>query len=209
MTSTSSDPMGRWEQDGGALRAPRPAARPVRPAANSEREQDEACYREAGVDQVRRAVDLLLDTPARGIPGRAHIVPADLPLADVATILLDGSVGALAVVDEDGVLTGVITPTAILRVVLDRLTGPLPLTAADCAAPARSRLESADAVRHALAQTEVGGNAWHIPVVDGDDRPVALLSPADVLRFIVSELWPAGMGCTLTAPPEAAAREGG
>jgi CBS domain-containing protein len=201
--------MGRWEQDGGA---PPPAefpTRPIRPAANSGREQDEACYREAGVDHVRRAVDHVLDAPARGIPGTLQAVSSDVPLERVIDILVGGGVGALAVVDEAGGLSGIITPTAALRAVAECLTGSMRLTAADCATPAQLRLQPADPVRHALAQTEVGGQSWHIPIVDADDRPIALLSPSDVLRFMVSELWPAGMGCTLTATPEATAREGG
>lgn len=206
----SNDPVGQWDQDGGAQRgtAPRKKHR-IHPAPNIEREQEEACYREAGVDHVRRAVDHVLDTPAHGIPGTVRAVPADLPLDEVIAILLEGGVGALAVVGEAGDLAGVITPTAVLRAVAEQLVGPLRLTAADCAAPARSKLQPDDAVRHALAQTDVRGETWHIPVVDAEGRPVALLSPAGILRFLVSELWPDGMGCTLTAPPEASAREGG
>jgi len=38
---------------------------------------------------------------------------------------------------------------------------------------------------------------------------VALLAAADVLRYLVAELWPRGIAATLTPRPEALAREGG
>lgn len=203
----------RWEQEGGARRAPTIQRVPMTPATPEHKgieiEEADNRYRESGQRRDRRALDAALEGPAQSIAGAARTVRTDATLAEVVAALGERGVHALAVVDAAGALTGVISPAAVLRAIAGRSGAAPEPTARDLASAVRLLLRTRDPVRHVLAQGEVGGSDWCIPVVNEAGRPVALLAAADVLRYLVAELWPRGIAATLTPRPEALAREGG
>lgn len=203
------DRVANWEQEGGATGVSPMRRTPAPVAAGIEREEAERRYRESGIERERRSLDAALSISAQAIAGRLGTILADAPLGDVVAAFAERDVGALAVVDDDGRLVGVLAPLAVVRALAAAPGAWAGRRARDCASPANFRLRADDPVVHVIAQCEAAGDGWLVPIVDGEDRPLALLTAGQVLRFLASVLWPRGSGGTLTPGPVASSREGG
>jgi len=116
------------------------------------------------------------------------IVPPEATLAEVVTASSDSRLTTLPVVDDDGLLYGVITFAELRLALLDRgELAPL-LLAADLAEPTEVALAT-DSVQTALAKLNARA-AELLPVVESEAHPVlqGVLTREDVLAAYEREL---------------------
>jgi CBS domain-containing protein len=92
--------------------------------------------------------------------------------------------GSVVVVDENGTLRGIFTERDVLLQGGDNSTEWLQRTLAEAMTTDPNRVFAGDSVNDALQAMEEGGFR-HLPVVDEEDRPVAIISIRDVLAYVV------------------------
>ena len=124
-------------------------------------------------------------------------VGAGETLQTVVEILQAQHIGCVLVVDEDGRLAGIFTERDLLtRVAGRRLDWTKERIAAHMTADPET-LRPAHRIAWALNLMHMGGYR-HVPLIDGDRRPVGVVSVKDIVAFIV-DLVPAAV---LNLPPD-------
>jgi CBS domain-containing protein len=134
-----------------------------------------------GADAVEASV---LQDPVRTLKFRNPVtIPVDAKLGLALDRMVEHKVGALLVVDADGVLEGILTERDYLRKVVGLLAdyAHRPLREYMTGDPETVRPD--DRLGWALQKMDVGGYR-HLPVVEEDGRPVGLVSVRDVIRHI-------------------------
>jgi CBS domain-containing protein len=121
-------------------------------------------------------------------------VSPDTSAGDAVRLMNDARIGSVMVTSE-GRLVGIFTERDVLKKIAGGRTG-LDARVRDVMTPDPSSLHQNDAIVFALKLMDEGGFR-HIPLVDDEGRPVALVSVKDVVEFVVS-LFAKEM---LTAPP--------
>ena len=100
--------------------------------------------------------------------------------------MTDRGVGALVVV-EDGALFGILSERDVVRRVVAERLDPEATTVGDvCTTDAKSVSEEASIAECAALIKRHGFR--HVPIVDAEGRPIAMLSTRDFLRYAVDEL---------------------
>ncbi len=116
--------------------------------------------------------------------GEPCLVQPDLAVADALRRMHEAATDCLLVVDGDR-LVGIFTDRdAVVKVAGKRLSS---FDVRDFMTPDPVVLRPDDTLAVAIHKMAVG-EFRHIPVVDADDRPVAVVSAADVFRHIVAAL---------------------
>ena len=87
---------------------------------------------------------------------------------------------------EGGTLAGIFTERDVLYRIIDRGRNPATLLMAEVMTRNPDALPVGSTVAFVLNRMAVGGFR-HVPVVDEDDRPVALISVRDVVEFLVEQ----------------------
>ena len=87
---------------------------------------------------------------------------------------------------EGGTLAGIFTERDVLYRIIDRGRNPATLPLGEVMTRSPDALLSSATIAFVLNRMAVGGFR-HVPVVDEDDRPVALISVRDVVEFLVEQ----------------------
>lgn len=137
----------------------------------------------------------IMTEPVRGLEFREPIcVRPDTAVRDAATAMNDAHVGCVLVMEGER-LVGIFTERDVLKKVVGQLDLDSPV--GELMTPNPETVGMDDGIAYALNKMHIGGYR-HIPVLDGQDRPVGVVSMRDVVRFIVS-LFPTAV---LNVPPE-------
>src|ERR1043165_2841034 len=95
-------------------------------------------------------------------------------------------IGAVCVLDGDGQLMGVFSERDLLNRVVVLRRDPATLQLGEVTSELRAVIRCDETPQQALDRMDEIGSR-HLPVVDGDDRWVGMLSMRDLLRVEVSE----------------------
>lgn len=155
-----------------------------------EDDDDSSLLREA-----RRLGEGILASTVRALePRPAVCVPETTPIRDAIKLMVERGIGAV-LVERDAGAVGIFTERDVLRrVVLRELDQGRPVSEVMTRDP--ETLHADDGIAFALNRMIVGGYR-HLPIVDSQGKPMAVLSLREVVSFIV-ELLP---GRVLNLPP--------
>jgi CBS domain-containing protein len=133
--------------------------------------------------QNRIERSLMEDPVERLLPKKPITVAPSTSVQETIQIMLTRDVGALLVVDAGGKLLGIFSE----RDLLTRIAGlhsdyaKLPIEKFMTAKP--ETVTASDTLAFALHKMDVG-EYRHMPVIEGDNRPVGMISVRDMLRHI-------------------------
>ena len=126
----------------------------------------------------------LMTAPIRALNPRAAVtVPASGTVADAVNRMNQEGIGAV-LVSEGGRLVGIFTERDVLRKIAGRGLDFTKLTVADYMTRDPEALSIDHKVAYALNKMVIGGYR-HVPLVDAEHRPLAMLSVRDIVEFIV------------------------
>jgi CBS domain-containing protein len=150
----------------------------------------------------------LLTSPIKHLNPRAAVsVEEETNVAEAVAIMNREKIGGLLIV-RDGRLVGIFTERDVLTKIAGRGLDFTKIFVKSYMTPDPEALSPEHKVAYALNKMVVGGYR-HVPIVDGERRPVAVISVRDVVEFIV-ERFPAEV---INLPPdpdhEMRARDGG
>lgn len=157
---------------------------------------------EDAYEDVEKICGAILTEPIRGLEPHGPIcVHPDAPLRDAIAAMNSARIGCVLVTQDDR-LVGILTERDILKKVVGQLDLDSSVEQIMTSNPETVGMD--DGIAYALHKMHVGGYR-HIPVLDGQGRPVGVVSMRDFVKFIVA-LFPAAV---LNVPPEPhlAARE--
>jgi len=117
---------------------------------------------------------------------RVASVGPDTPLADLARLLAAGGLSGAPVVDRDGHVIGFVSETDLVNALLEGREGHTPATSL-MSTPVITvdEFDRTDDVMRLLREHDI----HHLPVVR-EGRLVGIVTPADVIRFLVEQLLP-------------------
>jgi CBS domain-containing protein len=153
-------------------------------------------WEEAYLDEASFRASILQE-PLSALSLRAPVcIVPDTLVGDAVRIMNDARIGALLVTSRDGRLSGIFTERDVLKRVVG---GGIPKEASvlEVMTPEPCCLHRDDAVVFALKLMHEGGFR-HVPLVDDEHRPVAVVSVKDVVELVVDLLEKE----IATAPPE-------
>lgn len=150
-----------------------------------------------GVDACEQCGQSLTDAhqavgPDEGIFSRSlnsfglrqpHCVGLETTVAEVISLLKGQNVGCILVVGAAGELAGIFTERDVLNRVAGLIKDTSALKIESLMTPRPSTLRPQASLRHALHLMALHG-LRHVPVVDGQDRPVGFIAYRDIMRFI-------------------------
>ena len=130
-------------------------------------------------------------------PRKPVQVSGELSVREAISLMNEHHTGCVLVV-EDGKLAGIFTERDLLRIVQEEIdTSAMSVSEVMTPNPDSLRPEH----RLALALNEMSeGGFRHIPLVDGQHRPVGIVAMRDIVQFIVS-MFP---DAVLNVPPDPA-----
>ena len=160
-------------------------------AFDDEEEEESSFVREA-----RRLGEGILGSAIRALePRKAVTIPETTPVRDAMRLMLEREIGAV-LVEREGRAVGIFTERDVLRrVVFAGLDHARPVGEVMTKDPETLGLD--DGIAFALNKMIVKGYR-HVPIVDPEGRPLAVLSLREVVSFVV-ELLP---GRVLNLPPD-------
>jgi CBS domain-containing protein len=133
--------------------------------------------------QVERAI---MASPVRDLTlSKPPIVAPTTPLREVIQKMIEQPVGAVLVIDQDR-LVGIFTERdLVMKVALrEEELGHTPIS--DWMSPEPETIDADDTIALAIHRMDVGGYR-HLPVLE-DGQPIGLISVADIMRFLTSQL---------------------
>ena len=157
---------------------------------------DDEAEEDSFAREARRLGEGILGSAIRALePRKAVSIPETTPIRDAIRLMLEREIGAV-LVERDGRAVGIFTERDVLRRVvfagLDQARG-----VGEVMTPDPETLGLDDGIAFALNKMIVRGYR-HVPIVDTEGRPVAVLSLREVVSFVV-ELLP---GRVLNLPPD-------
>lgn len=117
----------------------------------------------------------------------AEMINASTPVDEIAEVLGRDAIGAILVVDGQGKLSGLITETDFIKKVTPRISVYSSLVAGDIMTPEPVAEEPTVTIALALTLMSHGGFR-HLPLVDGEGRPVGVITVKDIIDAIVQEV---------------------
>jgi CBS domain-containing protein len=132
--------------------------------------------------QDRVEGSLMADTVATLKPGAPVLVQKSATVAEALRVLLNADVGALLVIDGNGLLIGIFSERDLLTKIAgaDLPLHELPVERFMTAKP--ETIAATDTLAFALHKMDVGGYR-HLPVVE-NGKPIAILSVRDLIRHM-------------------------
>jgi CBS domain-containing protein len=115
-----------------------------------------------------------------------YSIKATATVMEAAEFMARRRIGAVCVLDEDGKLIGVFSERDLLNRVVVLRRDPASLRLAEVTSELRAVIRCDETPHQALDRMDEIGSR-HLPVVDGDNRWVGMLSMRDLLRVEVSE----------------------
>src|SRR5437773_1314417 len=124
----------------------------------------------------------LMTAPIRALnPREAVTMASDATVADAVNRMNAEGFGALLVADH-GRLVGIFTERDVLRKIAGRKLDFAKITIGEYMTRDPEALSLDHKVAYALNKMVIGGYR-HVPLVDGEHRPVAMLSVRDIVEF--------------------------
>jgi CBS domain-containing protein len=149
-------------------------------------ESDEAYFE--GGSRERTFDTRLLREPASVLPVRKPLVLSRFHSVTDAIRAMQSEHRGVVVVTEDGTLhakvVGIFTERDVLFRIVDQGRNPATLPLAEVMTPDPESLRDDQTIADVLRMMSVGGFR-HVPIVDGDGRPVHVVSVRDVVEFLV------------------------
>lgn len=178
------------------------AARAGASDASADLASIDECYFEDDASDGKRVFDAsLLREPLHLIPTRSPVVLSPASSATDAMTAMQDKHRGVVLVTEDGTarspLIGIFTERDVLLRIIGRGRNPATVELKDVMTPDPEALPAHAKVAWVLNIMSVGG-LRHVPVVDEQGRPVAVVSVRDVVQFLV-EAFPSEV---LNLPPE-------
>ncbi len=130
-------------------------------------------------------------------PNKPVTVEMDASVGRVIGIMQERKFGAVLVVDGHGKLTGIFTERDVLNKFVSKGLNPEQVKVSQLMTVNPSALSLDHSIAFAMNRMSVGGYR-HVPIVDKDHKPIAIISVKDVVNFIV-EHYPQEI---LNLPPE-------
>jgi CBS domain-containing protein len=124
-----------------------------------------------------------IDAVARS---RLATISADALLVDAAKLLSDTHVSLVVVCNSDGAMVGVITKTNIVEQIGRCGESACTTAAADVMTRDVTYCRPTDGLPEVLSMMKERGFV-HIPVVDGNSRPVGVVNDRDALRALLAD----------------------
>jgi CBS domain-containing protein len=115
-----------------------------------------------------------------------YSMKATATVMEAAEFMARRRIGAVCVLDEEGKLIGVFSERDLLNRVVVPRRDPGSLRLSEVTSELRAVIRCDETPHQALDRMDEIGSR-HLPVVDGDDRWVGMLSMRDLLRVEVSE----------------------
>jgi CBS domain-containing protein len=132
-----------------------------------------------GSDDFDEEPTRLVETIGGLVRGPAIAVGTELPLREVRRLLVDYRVAAIAVIDDDDVLVGLVTRTDVLRV--DHATA----SAVDAMSTSLVSLPETAPIAKAAALVASEGVS-QIVVFDHDESLLGIVSAVDLVRYFAT-----------------------
>ncbi len=117
---------------------------------------------------------------------RLATVGLDAFLVEVAKLLCGTQISLVVVCGHDGAMVGVITKTDVVQRIGDCMGGACRTCAADVMTGEVTFCRTGDLLTDVLAVMEKRGLV-HIPLIDGNSRPLGVVNVRDALRSLVAE----------------------
>ncbi len=111
-------------------------------------------------------------------------LPPTASINDAVAAMQKGNFGAVLVA-EDGKLVGIFTERDVIKKIAGKRLDWASTAVKDFMTPNPETLKDDANLAFALNMMTLGGYR-HVPIVDGDNRPIAVLSMRDVVRYITS-----------------------
>jgi len=115
-----------------------------------------------------------------------YSIKATATVMEAAEFMACRRIGAVCVLDEDNRLIGVFSERDLLNRVVVPKRDPATLQLSEVTSELRAVIRCDETPHQALDRMDEIGSR-HLPVVDGDDQWVGMLSMRDLLRVEVSE----------------------
>jgi len=112
-------------------------------------------------------------------------IPAEVTLAEAAHVLTRHRIGALVVLADDGVLSGIISERDIVRAIAEQGAAALALDVASCMTRDVATCEQTDTIEE-IMETMTRCRFRHMPVVE-DDSIIGIVSIGDVVKSRIAE----------------------
>ena len=125
---------------------------------------------------LRDRVDCLAEHPP-------VTVKPDDPAGDVVQRMVDKRVGCVLIVDQQGKLTGIFSERDALMKLNAQSTQLRDKPIRDFATSDPETIEADAKIAFALHRMHVGGYR-HLPVLDGDGKPISVISIRDLLAYL-------------------------
>jgi CBS domain-containing protein len=151
---------------------------------------------EEAYDDDRTFRGAVLQEPLRSLDLRRPVcVPPETTAADAIRLMNEERIGAVLVTSGER-LIGIFTERDVLKKLIGR-NARMETPVGELMTEGPTCLHRDDAIVFALKQMHEGGFR-HVPLLDDDGRPVAVVSVKDVVEFVV-DLFAAELA---TAPPD-------
>src|SRR5205085_4658682 len=109
-------------------------------------------------------------------------LPNTATIGDAMALMVSANVGAILVVDHDGLLVGIFSERDLLKKIVGAMAHYESLPIAQFMTPRPESVSSTDTLNFVLQKMDAGGYR-HVPVVEGG-KPVGIISARDMLRFL-------------------------
>ena len=149
----------------------------------SDFEQDQLAAIEEELQEIKGA--LVNDTIATLSPAEPLCLPATATVSEAIERMLQRRQAGVLVVDGTGRLIGIFTERDVLLRVTGRHVDPGRATLAEVMTRKPEALSVRDRVAYALNSMSVAGYRT-IPLVDGDGRPIGVITVTDIIRWLAN-----------------------
>jgi CBS domain-containing protein len=152
--------------------------------------EDDDYFEAAETDPDMQAISagVLNDTVATLMPADPVCLQETATVQDAVQAMLARRHAGVMVVDADGRLAGIFTERDVLTRVVGREQDPRRTALSEVMTPGPEALTADDRVAYAVYCMSVAGYRT-VPLVDGDGRPVGVVTASDVLRWL-ADLFP-------------------
>lgn len=148
-------------------------------------------------DEMREIRGALLDdTIATLTPAEPICLPGTATVAEAIARMLERRQAGVLIVDDAGRLAGIFTERDVLTRVAGVGRDPARTPLRDVMTPNPEALTAGDRIAYAIHSMSVAGFRT-VPLVDGEHRPVGVVTVSDVIRWL-ADLYPEAV---LNLPP--------
>lgn len=110
-------------------------------------------------------------------------IPNTSTIKEAVDIMQKLKIGSVLIVDDKGKIDGIVTERDVLLKVIGIIDDIANTPITEVMTPEPECLQKEDMICFAIHNMHVGGYR-HVPIVDADDNPVAMVSIKDVMHYI-------------------------